>query len=128
MQMFGAGCSFARGDPALHNAHARCMSPPAWTGFWNVGASRELVLPCAAGCGRVAECPMSEVVSRYESWRVGVPYVLFGSAGRGLFGGGPGQGGYLEPEGIVVEVYRFVVNMLVWYIVVVESSLVVCLV
>lgn len=31
-------------------------------------------------------------------------YLLFGSAGRGLFGGGPGQGGYLEPEGIVIDV------------------------
>jgi hypothetical protein len=28
----------------------------------------------------------------------------FGSAGRGLDGGGPGQGGYFDPEGIVVEV------------------------
>jgi hypothetical protein len=28
----------------------------------------------------------------------------FGSAGKGLDGGGPGQGGYFDPEGIVVEV------------------------
>lgn len=29
---------------------------------------------------------------------------LLGSAGSGRLGGGPGQGGYLDPEGIVVRV------------------------
>ena len=29
---------------------------------------------------------------------------LLGIAGRGRFGGGPGQGGYLEPAGIAVGV------------------------
>lgn len=28
---------------------------------------------------------------------------LLGSAGSGRLGGGPGQGGYLDPEGIVLE-------------------------
>jgi len=31
-------------------------------------------------------------------------YCLLGRAGRGLFGGGPGQGGYFEPEGILIVV------------------------
>lgn len=30
-------------------------------------------------------------------------YRLLGRAGRGRFGGGPGQGGYFEPVGIVLE-------------------------
>ena len=29
-------------------------------------------------------------------------YRLLGTAGSGLLGGGPGQGGYLDPEGIAV--------------------------
>jgi len=33
-------------------------------------------------------------------------HCLFGRAGSGLFGGGPGQGGYFEPEGIVIVVCR----------------------
>lgn len=31
-------------------------------------------------------------------------YCLLGRAGRGLFGGGPGQGGYFDPEGILLVV------------------------
>lgn len=32
-------------------------------------------------------------------------YIFLGRAGRGRFGGGPGQGGYFEPEGIVIVVW-----------------------
>lgn len=41
-------------------------------------------------------------VGRGHGW----VYCLLGSAGRGLFGGGPGQGGYFEPEGMVIVVCR----------------------
>ena len=40
--------------------------------------------------------------------RPGSRRLYLGSAGRGRFGGGPGQGGYLDPAGMVVVdvIYR----------------------
>lgn len=38
----------------------------------------------------------------------------FGRAGRGLLGGGPGQGGYLEPAGIVMGVVKEAVVKCCW--------------
>lgn len=48
-------------------------------------------------------CLVNKVVHiRTCVWRWRGCYNFFGRAGRGLFGGGPGQGGYFEPEGIVL--------------------------
>lgn len=38
--------------------------------------------------------------------------LYLGKAGRGRLGGGPGQGGYLDPAGIVVVVVVVVVRMM----------------
>ena len=60
-----------------------------------------LVLMCAALCGRGDDTLIIRGCSGCAHDSV---YCLFGRAGRGLFGGGPGQGGYFEPEGILIVV------------------------
>jgi len=44
---------------------------------------------------RLAACSVTPFTARPHEC------LLLGIAGRGLLGGGPGQGGYLEPAGIV---------------------------
>lgn len=62
------------------------------TGLVVLKYARHDTAELANGCGRsgLGLIPVVKCV-----------YLLLGSAGRGLLGGGPGQGGNLEPEGIV---------------------------
>lgn len=91
----------------LHRLDAFCRSPPTQTGFWDESSSRGRWgedAPQNAG----GDCHPRPAKFGGAGAREPVFYLLFGSAGRGLFGGGPGQGGYLEPEGIVTD---FVVSV-----------------
>lgn len=45
----------------------------------------------------------SSVIKSVWAVKAEMFYLLFGRAGSGLFGGGPGQGGYFDPAGIVAK-------------------------
>ena len=61
----------------------------------------DVQMQCMVGC----EYPQSDTPRLcWMRLKSVLLYRLLGRAGRGLLGGGPGQGGYFEPEGIVLVV------------------------